>query len=37
MSSHRPQQRLSTLEIRQRCEPGSLVVLTAYSLSLIHI
>lgn len=31
MSSHAPDQRLSTLDIRQRREPGSLVALTAYS------
>ena len=37
MSSHRPQQRLSTLEIRQRREPGSLVVLTAYSAPMARL
>lgn len=31
MSSHHHDQRLSTLDIRQRREPGSLVALTAYS------
>ncbi|MFJ3050056.1 3-methyl-2-oxobutanoate hydroxymethyltransferase [Pseudomonas nitroreducens] len=37
MSSHRPQQRLSTQEIRQRREPGSLVVLTAYSAPMARL
>lgn len=37
MSSHRPQQRLSILDIRQRREPGSLVVLTAYSAPMARL
>ncbi len=37
MSSHRPQPRLSTLDIRQRHEPGSLVVLTAYSAPMARL
>lgn len=37
MSIHRPQQRLSTLDIRRRREPGSLVVLTAYSAPMARL
>lgn len=37
MSSHRPQQRLSILDIRQRREPGSLVVLTTYSAPMARL
>ncbi len=37
MSSHRPQQRLSILDIRQRRDAGSLVVLTAYSAPMARL
>lgn len=37
MSLHRPPQRLSTQDIRQRREPGSLVVLTAYSAPMARL
>ncbi|MBB4864067.1 3-methyl-2-oxobutanoate hydroxymethyltransferase [Pseudomonas nitritireducens] len=37
MSVHRPQPRLSTLDIRNRRDPGSLVVLTAYSAPMARL